>query len=103
MAGKPRNGQPARAGKPSSLAEVVKTGTYREQLEALRDKLAADMDGVDSKVVAQVASQLRAVLKDIAALPDSKKVTAADDLRNRREARRAQAQALALASGDVRE
>lgn len=87
---------------PQSFSETVKSGTYRESLEALRDKLAVDMEGVDSKVVAQVAAQLRAVLKEIAGLPDAKVVSKADELARRREARLSAADPSASAAGEGR-
>jgi hypothetical protein len=82
------------------FAETLKAGNLRASLEALRDRLALAMEEASSGVQPQIAAQLRGVLKDLDALPDGKKVTTADDLRNRREARRSQAAAVALASGD---
>jgi len=75
-------------------------GSRRQALEALRDRLARDIDAASPNVVAQISAQFRATLKEIAELPDDKKVTTADELRDRRENRRAAAAARALASGE---
>jgi phage gp29-like protein len=83
------NGHAPRAGDKRKLLETVQSGNYLASLEAVRDKLAADMEELDSKVVAQVAAQLRAVMKEIEEQPKPQNVSVADDLRARREARRA--------------
>jgi hypothetical protein len=71
-----------------TVAAAVKVG-QREGLEAMRDSLAAALDVADPAVKAQIAGQLRAVIKDLAALPAVEvEVSASDQLRARREARR---------------
>lgn len=86
----------------AEFADVISEGDRRRSLEALRDKLARAMDEASSGVVPQVAAQLRATLKEIAELPDGKKVTTADELRDRRKARLAAANPPAPAVGEGR-
>ncbi len=51
------------------LAATAKTGDLRATLEAMRDKLASDMEAAEPQMVAQISGQLRQVLSDIASLP----------------------------------
>jgi hypothetical protein len=76
----------------AGFAEKVKSGDQRTALEAMRDRLAEDMDGAGQNVVAQIAAQLRAVLTELAALPAVER-TEVDDLIERRKARRARTDA----------
>jgi hypothetical protein len=82
-----------------SLLETLRTGSYRTQLEALRDELVLALEGSPAGAKAQTAAQLRAVLKDLDAMPDLKKTTVADDLAARRKSRRAETAAAASATG----
>lgn len=68
-------------------AEAAATGELRKALEALRDTLAGDLDACESNVRAQIASQYRQVLADIAALPpvDGVAKSKRDELKERRE------------------
>lgn len=95
MVSKARDG-----GSDSRLEEIVSEGNHRASLEALRDELARSMANCEPSVVAQVASQLRATLKEIAALPDAKKATKHDELARKRADRRAATAAAALAAGE---
>jgi hypothetical protein len=85
---------------PPTLDAVVAKGDRRASLEALRDGLAATFVEASPGVRAQVASQLRATLAELAGLdPVVKKVSKADDLAARRKARRAATAAAASAAG----
>ena len=57
-------------------------------MEAMRDDLAEKLERAEPAVAAQLAGQLRAIVKDLAAMPAAKVVPKRDDLRARREARR---------------
>lgn len=72
---------------------AVGSGDLRSRLERLRDILWDAVLEADVAVKAQLAGQLRAVEKDIAALPDAKKVSKADELAARRLAARQHAPA----------
>ena len=61
----------------------------REDLETLREGLLAAFDSAESAVKAQIAGQLRAVVKDLAALGTPEEVSKADEIAGRRAARRA--------------
>ena len=87
------------ARKPASVAAAAASGDQRAALEAMRDKLAADMELADPAVVAQIAGQLRATLKDLAALPPAAGGSKTDEVRARREARRRAGAKAAPAAG----
>jgi hypothetical protein len=81
-----------------ALREVAEGGDMRATLEALRDRLAEEVERVadegfcpackrGSSSVAPVAGQLNKVLHDIAALPAPEKGTALDELKQRRSRR----------------
>ena len=74
--------------------------TQRDDLERLRVVLFEALEGADVAVKAQVAGQLRAVVKDLAGLDvETVEVSKADDLAARRKARRTGAAGAALADG----
>lgn len=52
-----------------SVTEAAKSGSRRRLLEALRDKLARDIEVAGPGVVAQIASQLRATVEELDQLP----------------------------------
>ena len=59
-------------------------------LERLRDRIAEQIDVIESsRDVASLARQLQAVLKEIDDLPQSRPVSAADQIAERRRQRRA--------------
>ncbi len=70
---------------------------YRQQLEALRDRLQAELDGgngpVSAAAVAALGRELRAVLAELAALPTDTGPDLATELKARRAARIAALQA----------
>lgn len=66
-------------------------GDRRAALEAIRDKLAAELEDAEGRDAATVAKELRATLAELEALPGGKEVSAVDDLSDRRAKRRADA------------
>lgn len=58
----------ARRKAPESMVQRVGRGR-RDGLEALRDKLAADLEAAEPSVSAQIAGQLRQVLRELDELP----------------------------------
>lgn len=86
--------KPRQAKKPAvpvSFVSEVCSGDERRALEAMRLKLATEMDAAPAAVVAQVAARLQAVLVRLSELPDREAVSKSDDLAARRKARRAAA------------
>jgi hypothetical protein len=71
----------------ASIEEVAATGDRRATLEAMRAKLAADMDAAPPAVVAQIAGRLSALLAEIAELPDGQVRSELDELLQRRQER----------------
>jgi 2-hydroxychromene-2-carboxylate isomerase len=84
--------------KRTTVATAAASGDQRAALEALRDLLADQIGLADPAVVAQIAGQFRQTLKDLAALPPTREGSKLDEVKQRREARRAAAKA-APASG----
>lgn len=72
------------------LVNAVESGDRREALEAIRDRLAAEMAGAEGRDAATIAKELRAVMTELDALPGGE-VSKLDDLAARRAARRADA------------
>lgn len=66
-------------------------GGRRSALEAIRDKLAGELEDAEGRDAAPLAKELRAVINEIEKLPGGKEVSAVDDLSARRAARRADA------------
>ena len=87
-----------------TLSTVVGEGDRRRALEAMRDALAAAMEQSDPNVMAQIAGQLRQVLREIDELPAGERMSKRDELAQRRKDRRAKAAAesSAAAGGDER-
>ena len=73
-----------------SVREASKVGR-REDLEALRAGLFDSFDSAPDTVKAQVAAQLRAVIKDLAELPGVKDVNPVDEFAGARARRQARA------------
>jgi len=65
------------------LTTVVAAGDIRASLEALRDRLAAEIEEADGKELAPLAKQLSDVLHRIESLP-RKEASRVDDLARRR-------------------
>lgn len=74
-----------------AVVDVAMTGDRLATLEAVRDRLAADLDAAPPTVSAQLAAQLTKVLAEIAELSGAQKVSVLDDLADRRKARLAEA------------
>jgi hypothetical protein len=73
------------------IAAAALTGDRRATLEAMRDKLATDMDEAPPAVVAQIAGRLSAILVELDELGAAKKVSTLDELETKRADRLAAA------------
>jgi hypothetical protein len=82
-----------------SLSGAVGSGDRRQALEAMRDALAAAMELAEPSVMAQLAGQLRQVLRELDELPASEGKSKRDELADRRKNRRAKAAVSAPATG----
>ncbi len=84
-----------------SLVAVAHSGDRLATLQLLRDRLAADLDATfDAREVAALALRLTDVLDKIDAMPVSREVSPADEIAERRAARRgARAKGSARAAG----
>lgn len=71
------------------LPTVIASGDHRRALEALRDKLAEELDSSTGRDAATIAKELRAVLDMLSKLPATAEVSQVDQLAARRAARRA--------------
>ncbi len=69
------------------IADVASTGDRRKTLEAMRDKLARDMDDAPPAVVAQIAGRLSAVMVELDELGNPEKVSTLDELADKRKSR----------------
>ena len=74
-----------------SLPEVIASGDRRASLEAIRNKLAADLAITDGFHSAALAKQLADVIRELDSLPGGAEVSTVDDLAARRAARRSAA------------
>jgi len=85
-----------------SLQTVLSDGDRRQSLEALRDAIAEAMQDAEPRAFAQLAGQLRQVLREIEELPAGERMSKRDELSQRRKDRRAKASAesSATASGN---
>jgi hypothetical protein len=77
--------------------DAARSEDPRVALVALRDTLAAAVDGARPDMLPQIAGQYRAVLKDLAGLPTVKVVSKQDELKARRAARRSTSKASGVA------
>jgi hypothetical protein len=85
-----------------TISDAAKSGDRRRTLEAMRDKLADDMDAAPPAVVAQIAGRLAAILAELEGMATGK-VSTLDELASRRTDRLAEAKAVKPASGQVRQ
>lgn len=77
--------------------DAARSGDRVRALEELRDSLASAVDGAPMTVVAQLSAQYRACLAELAELASVVEVVAKhDELKARRAARRAAAEAPAV-------
>ncbi len=74
--------------------DAAQTNDRRAALIALRDSLAAAMDGAEPNVMAQIAGQYRATLKELAELPEAKPESPLEAAKQKRAARRANLKAV---------
>jgi predicted transcriptional regulator len=70
-----------------SLSEDVATD-QRTALEAIRDRLAIELEEAGGRDVASIARELRLTLAEIENLPSKREESKVDDLTARREQRR---------------
>lgn len=75
----------------SDLIGAVESGDRRTALEAIRDRLAVELDGAEGRDAAGIAKELRATIAELESLPGGKAVSAVDELSARRAERRADA------------
>jgi hypothetical protein len=69
----------------------LNTADRRRTLERLRDRLAEQLDVIESsRDVCALGRQLQAVLNELDDLPESRPVSKADEIAERRRQRRAQ-------------
>jgi len=87
----------------ASIADAAVSGDRRKTLEAMRDKLAVDMDDAPAAVVAQIAGRLSAVLVELEELGAAKEVSSLDELDQRRSDRLAAAELSAPAKRQTRQ
>lgn len=81
------------------LSTIVARDDRRQSLEAIRDRLARELQSVEGRDVAVLSKELRDVMRELDSLPSGERVdpldklagTVADDLAERRAARRANA------------
>lgn len=73
-----------------TVSEAVTSGNKRESLEAIRAKLAAELDGAGPREAAALAKQLTDVIEKLDAIPVAKG-SVSDDLRTKRADRLAKA------------
>jgi hypothetical protein len=79
-----------------TVESAAQSGDRRRLLEAIRDRLARDLDMAPAAVSAQLAAQLRATSAELDALPAPEETSVLDQIAARRAARRA-----AALSGDA--
>lgn len=72
------------------VARAVRDGDLRDALEAIRDRLAAELERSAGQAAAAVAKELRAVMDAIEALP-GEEADPVDELAIRRAGRRSDA------------
>jgi hypothetical protein len=70
------------------LSTVVAEGDRRKSLEAVRDRLAAELETAEGRDVASVAKELRETIRELDNLPLGEGVSGVDQLANRRASRR---------------
>ena len=77
-----------------NLSHAAKSGDHRRLLEAMRDRLAADMENCSPMVVAQIAGRLQDVARELDSIPHSTEESKSDELATARANRRAKASAI---------
>lgn len=75
------------------LQSVLRQGDRRKSLEALREKLAAELDQAVGRDIAAIAKELRNVVDAIDAIPISREESVVDQLADEVAAQRAKRKA----------
>lgn len=75
----------------AELNEVVAAGDRRSALEAIRDRLAAELMVAGGREVASVAKELRETIRELDSLPLPEGVSGVDQLAKKRATRRRKA------------
>jgi molecular chaperone GrpE (heat shock protein) len=75
----------------SDLRKVIRSGDRRRSLEAIRDRLATELQDAEGRDVAPIAKELRAVIDQLDRSPGGKEVSKRDELAARRARRLADA------------
>ena len=73
------------------LSKVVSTGDRRQALEAIRNRLAAELEVAEGREVASVAKELRETIRELDSLPLPEGVSGVDQLAQKRASRRRKA------------
>jgi len=84
---------------PVTVESAAVSGDRRRLLEAIRDRLARDLDLAPAVVSAQLAAQLRATSAELDSLPAPEETSVIDQIAARRAARRAAAKQGNAAAG----
>jgi hypothetical protein len=71
----------------TTLAEVAASGDRRATLEALRTKLASEIENATGRDVASLSKELTSVMRELEAIPTGREESAVDDLAARRAQR----------------
>lgn len=79
------------ARKSSTLETIIKAGERRASLEAIRDKLAAELKDAYGRDAAALAKELREVIRELDSLPTGGEESTVDQLAARRARRLANA------------
>lgn len=74
----------------ATLAEITAAGDRRAALEAVRDRVAAELDTAEGRDVAALSKELRDVLRELDAMPGGEKVTKLDRISDELAAKRAE-------------
>jgi hypothetical protein len=73
------------------ISDAAESGDRRATLEAIRDKLSAELSKEVGRATAPIAKELVAVLRELDGIATAERKTTVDDLANRRATRRASA------------
>lgn len=75
----------------ADLSQVVSAGDRRKALEAIRDRLAAELEVAGGREVASVAKELRETIRELDSMPLPEGDSGVDQLAKKRAARRRKA------------
>lgn len=74
-----------------NIVDAASSGDRRAALEAIRDRLARELQEASGPAVGMLSKELRATIAELESLPGGREASAVDDLTARRAARRANA------------